>query len=133
MESVTSGAPQKSVLEPVLELVVFDIFINDWDYGAEYPSSQPVGYTTVGGLLDGLHGCSGAHQGPDRLQKCGNGNLTKFNTGKSQVLHLGSHSLHPMLGAGSPLAGSSSAERPSGVQGVHLAEETNSNLSWSSG
>lgn len=99
MESVTSGAPQKSVLEPVLESVVFDIFINDWGYGAEYPSSQPVGYTTVGGLLDGLHGCSGAHQGPDRLQKCGNGNLTKFNTGKSQVLHLGSHSLHPMLGA----------------------------------
>lgn len=103
------------MLEPVLESVVFDFFINDRGDVTEHPSSQAVSCTTMEDCLIDLDGC-GAQQDPDRLQTCGNGNLMKFSTGKSQALQVGSHSLSS--------AGSSSAERPSGAQAVCLAKET---------
>ncbi|KAK4811069.1 hypothetical protein QYF61_016355, partial [Mycteria americana] len=96
---VTSGVLQGSKLGPIL----FNIFINGLDDGAECSLSKFAHDTNLGG------------RDLDRLEKWADRNIMQFNKGKCQVLHLGRNNPRHQYMLGATWLASSFAEKDLGV------------------
>ncbi|KAK4824877.1 hypothetical protein QYF61_021084 [Mycteria americana] len=121
---VTSSVPQGLVLGPVL----FNVFINDLDDGAECTLSKFADGMRLGGVADTPEDCAAIQRDLNSLEKWAGRNFMKFNKGKCKVLPLGrSNRMHQyMLGA--DYLESSLAEMDLGVlvdthQGVQVEHE----------
>ncbi|GAB0176556.1 mitochondrial enolase superfamily member 1 [Grus japonensis] len=83
--TVTSGAPQGSVLGPAL----FSIFVGDMDSGIECTLSKFANETKLCGVVNTLEGRDAIQRDLDRLERWARMNLRKFHKAKCKVLHVG--------------------------------------------
>jgi len=98
LRPVISGIPQGSIVGPIL----FNIFINGLDDGAELSLRRLVDDTKLGGVADMPEGCAAVQSDLNGLEKQADKNLLKFSKWNCKVLHLGRNKLmhQYMLGAG---------------------------------
>ncbi|KAK4830236.1 hypothetical protein QYF61_009303 [Mycteria americana] len=101
---------QRSVLGPIL----FNIFINDLNYGAVCNINKFADDTKLRGVTDMLESHAAIQKDPDRLEKWTDRNL-KFNKGKYKALHMGKNNLRPQHMLGTAQLESSFAEKDMGV------------------
>jgi len=94
---VTGGAAQGSVLGSIL----FNIFINNLDDGAECILCKFADDTKPGGVADRPEGRAAIQRDHNRLEKWADRDLIKFSKGNCKDLHLGRNNPlhHYMLGA----------------------------------
>ena len=105
--------PRGSVLGPV----PFNIFINNWDDGAECGLSNFADDTQLEGVADKPEGRAVIQRDLNGLEKWADGNLMKFNKGKCKILHLGRTNPMPQYMLGGTQLESSLAEKHLGVLG----------------
>ncbi|GAB0178750.1 mitochondrial enolase superfamily member 1 [Grus japonensis] len=117
---MTSSIPKGSVLGPVL----FNIFTDDLDDGAECTLIQYAEDTKSGKVVDMPEGCAAIERDLDRLEKGANWNLKKFNKEKCKVLHLGkNNSMHNCMFGGNPAGKQLGRKGPGGPGGNRVENE----------
>ncbi|PKU43035.1 rna-directed dna polymerase from mobile element jockey-like [Limosa lapponica baueri] len=82
---VTSGAPQQSVLRPVL----FNTFVGDMDSGIQCTLSKFANTTKVCGAVNTQERRDAIQGDLDRLESWACANLMKFNQATCKVLYMG--------------------------------------------
>lgn len=82
---VTNGVPQGYVLA----LLLFKIFVNDWDNKIKCTLSKFVNTMKLGGVVDTTEEMDTFQSNLDKLEKCVQKNLTRFKKLECKVLHQG--------------------------------------------
>ncbi|KAJ7419758.1 hypothetical protein BTVI_24241 [Pitangus sulphuratus] len=108
---VTSGVSRESVLGPVL----FTIFTNDIEKGIECNLCKFADDIKQSGMVDTPERWDAIQRDLDKLEKCANGNLIRFNMTKCKVPHLGQGNPQYQYRLGDEQIKSSPAEEDLGV------------------
>ena len=87
---VITGVPHRSVLGPVL----FNIFINDTDSGAECTLSKFADDTKLCGAVNMPEGWDAIQRDLDRFKQWAQENLLRLSKSKHEVLQLGNSNPH---------------------------------------
>ena len=74
----------------MLDLVLFNVFINNLDEGIECTLCQFVVGTKLGGVADTAEGHAAIQQDLNRLESWAGRNLNRFKKSNCRVLHEGS-------------------------------------------
>ncbi|CAM5077495.1 unnamed protein product [Natator depressus] len=110
-KGITSGVPQGLVLD----LVLFNIFINDLDNGIQSTLIKFASYIKLGGVSSALEDRIKIQNDLGKMEKWSEVNRMKFNKEKCKVPHLGRNNQLHTYKMGNDCLGSSTAERDLGV------------------